>query len=493
MFRPAFLSASCLAIVLLGSLSFSASPRAAAPAKEVVWASAYDEATQEAAASGKVIFVAVNMDGERANDRMVKNVYKDKKIVSLSENTVNLVASAAEHKKSGECSRFGGVECEQHRFVDIDVRRNILKADATGAVVSPQHVFLTPKGEVLLSVPYEVSPGELEWCFLEALSTVNREFSPKASRTARKPRRLIVGDVIAQGDGVASAITREEALNLVAELKKGKARATRDRMLYRLVTADEPEARDYVLSVLRAGAGDGSARGGRGGNSDPAKVRGELIRWIGTASPPTYWELCAEFANSGTPSVKREAVVALEQLSASGSLPTLMKAYKRASESVDRKNLLRAIGASARGDKKARKEVLKASIDKRDTVVRANALLALGWLDADDDVDSRLGEAALPATLGTDAKIKPDKVTSNERLAAVVAMGLSRRADWKELLTGIDGDESEDEALREAARQAILVIDGEPYGALRSALRMAGGDEIPRDRLFPEVIVRPRK
>jgi len=462
-----------------------------APGKGIAWSPEYGAALESARDAGQVVFIAVNMDGERANERMVKDVYRDKRIVGLTESTVNLLASAALHKKSGSCSRFDGLTCDDHQFVDIDVRKNILKADATGAVVSPQHVFLSPMGEVLLSVPYEVSAAELEWCFLEAQSTVDPKVSPKSSRTARKPRRLIMGDVISLGKDTAVPVTREEALELIAELKKGNTGGDRVAMMARLVTADEPEARAYALSMLRAGGGGGGRGGGRGRGGNGDQAREDLMRQIGLASPPTYWEICAEFADGGTPSVMQEAVVALEQLAAKESLPTLLKALRRASDPLAKKNLLRAIGASARGNKKARTELLKSSVNKKDPLIRANALLALGWLDVDEDVTERLAQAALPATLGAKAKIKPDKVAPRERLAAIVAMGLSRQAGRKELLDGIAQDENEEEEFREAAKTAIEVIDGARYSLLRAALQKAGSDEIPRDRLFP--VVRERK
>lgn len=489
--KRSFLSLLVLLAVPLLSFSGPGSPSAARVAKDIAWSPAYGAALETARDAGKVVFVAVNMDGERANDRMVKDVYCDKRIVGLTEGTVNLLASVAIHKKSGSCSRFGGLTCEQHRFVDIDVRTNLLKADASGAVVSPQHVFLSPQGDIILSVPYEMTSGELEWCFLEALSTLDPQVSPKSSRTARKPRRLIMGDVIANGGGVAKPVTREEALELIAELKKGNVGGdtNRNSMMARLITADEPEARDYVLSMLRAGGAGGGGRGG-GGARNGDRRRGELMRQIGLLSPPTYWELCAEFADGGTASVMREAVVALEQLASKESLPMLTKTLRRASDPMAKKNLLRAIGSSARGDKGARKDLLKASVDKKNSLVRANALLAMGWLDADEEVKERLGEAALPATLGAKAKIKPEKVAPSERLAAVVAMGLSRQADWKELLDAIALDENEGPELREAAKSAAEVIGGAPYSQLRAALMEAGADEIPRDRLFPEVVPR---
>ena len=95
----------------------------------------------------------------------------------------------------------------------------------------------------------------------------------------------------------------------------------------------------------------------------------------------------------------------------------------------------------------------------------------------------------MPGPVGLSA----EDVTDLEREAAVVAMGITRDEAWIELLTEIKGDEAEPEPLRKAAESSLAVIGGEPYDRLREALMRAGSDEIPRDRLFPEVIVRGRR
>jgi hypothetical protein len=234
-----------------------------------------------------------------------------------------------------------------------------------------------------------------------------------------------------------------------------------------------------VLSVLRAGGG--SARGG-GGNSD--RERGQLLRWIGEQSPASYWEVCVEFADSGAEEVKQEAIVALEQLGAEDSLSVLMKALRRSGSEPERqKNVLRAIGSVARDDRKARAALLKASVDRKQPLIRANALLGLGWLDADEDVTERLKAAAMPAVHGDLAKFDAADVTDEERLAAVVAMGISRHPEWKPLLEELAASE-EEPALKDAAQASLGVLAGRPYAGLRSFLETAGSDEIPRERLF---------
>lgn len=456
--------------------------------RSIEWANSYDAALQAAADQERVLFVAVNVDGERANDRMAEVVYKDRGVVSISGKTVNLIGSPDLHKKSGKCPRFGCASCDVHRRAYASICSEILKMDDDGSVVAPQHVWLSPGGDVLLSVPYEVTADELTWCFHEAMA-IQAGVEPEDRRSAgRRPRRLIVGDVI-DPDGDAAPITREEALTIIQEHKKGGTSTERVQMIRRLCTADEPEARAYVLTVLRADGGRGSGRGGGGGapraNQNSDRNRTRLLRRIGEVSPVSYWEVCAEFADSGSESVQKEAIVALEQLGADDSLPMLMKALRRAStDPQGQEPLVRAIGAVARGDKKARTALLRASTDKKNEGLRANAIISLGWLDADEDVAQRLLEAALPEEHGQKAKIKPDRVTPRERLGAVVAMGISRDAAWSETLQSIVDDGLEPEDLRRAAKASLAVIDGAGYALLRDPMTEAGGDEIPRNRLF---------
>ncbi len=483
---------------MLRSLSLLVVSSAAAllPASvaDIRWSPSFEDALETAASEEKVIFIAVNMDGERANDQMVEKVYKDRDIKGLAAETVNLIASADRHRKSGKCPRFGCESCEQHRFVDIAVREEVLKPSATGAVIAPQHVFCAPDGSVILSVPYGISVSELEWCFHEAAAIQGGIEPSDRSHPGRRPRRLIVGDVSQIGGGTGP-LTRDDALELIATLKKGGNGGEQREMIRRLATSDEVEAREYVLSVLRAGGGGGGRGGGRGGrggggsgrggNSD--RERGQLLRWIGEQSPASYWEVCIEFADSGADEVKQEAIVALEQLGAEDSLSVLMKALRRSGSEPDRqKNVLRAIGSVARDDRKARTALLKASVDRKQPLIRANALVALGWLDADEDVTERLMAAALPSVHGGLAKVEAEEVTEEERLGAIVAMGISRQPEWKPLLEKLAAAEDEEPGLKEAAEASLGVLAGEPYARLRSYLETAGSDEIPRERLFGE-------
>ncbi|MCP3920265.1 MAG: hypothetical protein GY711_32465 [bacterium] len=427
---------------------------------DIAWQSSLDAARTLAAEESRVVFVAVNMDGERANERMLAEVYTDKRVRELAEQTVNVIASNDVHAKEGrECKRFGGMTCKEHRFVDAAVREEILKPDDDGFVVAPQHVFLDAAGEVLLSVPYEVSARELEWCFVTALQTANPDSSERMSSKARPPRRLILGGVWeAKG---AALLKREEALALIEELKKGMRGEEARRNLRRLATADEPEAREYVLSILRSSGGGGRRGGGRGDRDR----RGELLRWIGASSPRSYWEVAVEFLN-GEEAMRQEAIVALEQLAAPESLGDLLARLKREKDERATKNLLRAIGASGYADKRARRMLLSRAGDARqEAPVRKNAIVALGFLTSHDDVTAFLRET----------------LEGEERIAAVVAIGLTRDAGWKETLEERLKDAGDEKRALEAA---LAVLGKGDLGKLEGVFRGVTGDEIPRERLF---------
>lgn len=477
--RP--LVASLLVVAAAGATT------ALEPLGGIQWEESFDLALERADKEGKVVFIAVNMDGEAANERAVKSVYTDRAVAALTEHTANVIASADRHSRSGVCKRFGCTSCDAHQEMDMDVRERVLKPDATGAVIAPQHVFLSPAGDVLLSVPYEVSAKELAWCFGEAFERAGVTDAPDVPAGARRPRRLIIGDVASLGRRNRAPLTKEAVEELIALLRKGTERSDRTSNIQHLATADEDAAREYVLSLLRSGGGRGGGgrRGRGGGRNGSERERAALLRWIGTASPVSYAEVVEPFIGAGTVEARSEAIVALEQLASEDSVKALLGALKKAKDETIEKNLLRAIGACGPEDRKVRSALLKASEDVKNPLARQNALLALGWAESDEGVTERLRQAALPEEFAKKAKIGPDRITELEREAAVVAMGISRDEAWTEMLTEIRDDEEEPQELRDAAAASLEVIAGGEYRLLRDALMRAGSDEIPRDRLFP--------
>lgn len=490
-----YILSSAVILLALGSMS--------APAGGgLTWDRVYEDALARAQIEDRVIFVAVNMDGERANDRMADVVYENSLIRRLSESTVNLVASAATHSKSGKtCRRFGELTCEEHRRVDISVREKVLEPSEEGYVVAPQHVFLDPAGEVLLSVPYEITVPELEWCFVTALTAFDPSASVKMSSSARPPRRLIMGDVLNMSNSTEQPPTREEALELIEEVRRGLlGGGERRRALQRIMMADEREAIEFITAELRRGTGRGRGGGGGGGRGggagglgggglggsqenqrDPNERLAQTLRQIGTISPPSYWEVVAEYATSSSTRVRSEVPVALEQLGAPAALKVIRTARRKEKDSDIAKNWLRALASCGPADSKVRKTLLKQAGLKekgaKEDLLRTNAIVSLGLLTRSDEVDERLVEL-LEDEQGAD------------RSAAALAMGITRNVEWKETLEAVltqqeqAQEDEQDEELLGTCRAAVQALEDGDLGSLRRSLRGIAGDGIDRERFF---------
>lgn len=464
-------------------------------AQAIDWQPSFDACLEAAKASEHVVFIAVNMDGEAANERMVSAVYEDKAVQALAVRTLSLVASNNAHPRSSrECRRFGSVTCDEHRRIDAEVRERVLKPDEDGFVVAPQHVFLSPDGDVLLSVPYELTASELEWCFVAALRLVDPELELEPSRDARAPRRLILGGVFDGAGGEERLpLTPEAVVDLVDQIKRGLRGGERWQALRRLATADHPLALRTILDELRQGAG-GGRRGGGGGAEQLILKKTNMLRWIGRVSPESYWAVCVELLGDADDAVRQTAVVALEQLAARDSIGPLQKALRKEKEPLIEKDILRALGAAGSEDKGVGK-LLRKKADDKDARTRANALIALASRALDDELAELF--------VGRFREGQP-----RDREAAVIAMGLTRDERFLELLQAAleeldpaesepagkePGEEPEDEPegppvvrldLRATLSAAVKVLNEGNLAPLEGPLRRIAEDDVRRERLF---------
>jgi hypothetical protein len=456
---------SISALLGLLCITTSAKPALRAPA-EITWQAEFARTLELAESENQVVFVAVNMDGERANDRMAQQVYRDKAILSLAEKTLNLVASTSEHQAKGACPRFGTVTCGEHRAIDIRVRERVLKPDSNGFVIAPQHVFLGPDASVLLSVPYEVSATELEWCFVKALTMIDPDTDVRASSKARAPRRLLMGSVIdtaASGEAgttPTSPPTREELIALIQEIKKGKTPDRRAK-LRRIMSADEPEAREYVALELR----NLKSRG-----SDPGKRHRDLLSDIGRLSPQSYWELVSELSQNSMDDVRAAAAAAYEQLAAPESIKDIKSALRKEKNPVIEGNWLRAMASSAPGDKKLRKDLIRNASKARQPTIRTQSIVALGYMVPDEEVNEVL-------------RLELDSEEPDFARAAACAMAISRDSSWLEPLRARLKDSPPGE-LQKTLQDAIEVLVQGQLELLCGSLMAVCGDSIARPRFY---------
>lgn len=467
-------------------LALPSSVSNAPAADSIVWQKRWEDAQTQARAQKKVVFVAVNMDGEKANERLATKVYKEKGIVALARETLNVVASASEHSSGDKnCPRFDGISCLDHRRVDTTLRKELLKADAQGYVVAPQHVFLDPDGKVLLSVPYEVSADELAWCFVTAIQKLDPKSTLALPASAKRPRLLIVSGVLdpATAGGVQKPLTRAELLELLKEIKKTDFGIARAESIRSVLTSDEPEALEFIRQELRSGlnrlmgggAGGAGGRGGGGGGLGRAGQEGAnrgtlIMHGIGVFSPPAYWEVAIEFVGDNDPGMRGETAVALEQLAAPESVRALQAALQKETSPNIQKDLLRALGTAGASDKNTRSMLLKRMKSEKNGLLRLNAIVAAGSLAPGDDVATELSALL---TSGV----------SDERTAAICAMAMSRDERYASALEIASKDERDAEVAKTASI-ALEIVKGGALRPIRDALKRVCQDTIDRERFF---------
>jgi len=429
----------------------------AAPA--IAWESDYDAALARAKAENKIVFVAVNMDGEKANDNLAKNVYQDKAVVAMAERAVCLIASRDEHG-SKTCKRFGAVTCAEHTAVEQKVRMGLLKPGPDGSVVSPQHLLLAPDGSVILSVAYEIRERELLWCLAEAINTVSPDDKVAMPSSARPPRRLVMGGVAETGGADSSRpLSEDELEEMIQSIRGGLKGEERINAFFRVLSTDHEDALGFITKEMK---------GAIFGRRVEARIR--LIHAIGVYSPPSYWEALEMYIKDPDDTVRNQIAVALEQLAAPKAVKAIKSALSKEKDTQVKKNLLRALGTSGAEDKSARKTLLKAAKDDDEPFFQVNALLALGFHHRDEDVDELLRQTL---------------AEGDPRLAQAAAMAIAfARADGYEDALAAAKARLTDEDSQARLERVGQVLDGANLSALKDDFTKLAGDRIVRERYF---------
>jgi hypothetical protein len=428
-------------------------------AVSISWESDFQAARERATSEGKVLFCALNMDGEKANDRIAEDVYTDKDVVALSTLTVNLLGSRFEHGE--KCKRFDGLACTDHQQIEKSIRGVILDAEAGADIVAPQHIFVGPDGKVLLSVPYEITARELQWCLVTAILKVDPEAKVKMPAKARAPKRLIQAGVLSPGGGDASItpLSEDEVESTIEAIRNGMRAEERSNAMLRLVATDDEAAIEFI---------DIELGGVKLQRRKPLLVR--IIRAMGAVSPPSFAPTLERFLKYPDSQIRMEAVAALEQIGDTKMVKDLRSVYGKEDSARVAAQMIRAIGIIGVEDKSARSAVIKAASDKKDDELASNALFALG-LHASD----KKAWAAIEEGLSHESP--------RRRQAAALGLALGRASDHLEALKALREAETDEEVA--ATFDAVLaVLAGGPISGLADTAAKITGSEIPRPRFF---------
>ncbi len=440
----------------------------------IQWEPFFKGAMERADTGNMPVFIAINMDGEPVCEEIAENHYRDRRIVKLSEHLVCLFASRYYHDSGDEaCPRAGEIPCAYHQQVEKELRKAIPEIeDGNGDVIAPSHVFLGPDGKVLFSVPYIITPGELEWCMKEAVCKVNPSFKWKLGSGAHAPRRIRYGEVVSPGGEDAGGggrggdrgkeilpLSGKELEEAIEQINKSGRRDRGESLreyLPALIRTDEKKAIDLVRIwmnnrwVLR---GDRASK---------------MIRDIGRVSPLSWWEVVAEFVSHDRIEIRNEAIVALEQFGEPKSLKHLMKQRSSEKEESAKANLVRAIASVGRANRSSCSLVLKTAEKDRSERLRISALIGLTYIEDREKVNSALAKALLDEAPGI-------------RAAAAYTIAVRRERELAEALdVAIDVEADPDvKGYLDAAKKAL---DGGGLEYLEGVLKEYARDTIPRDR-----------
>ncbi|MFK5956744.1 MAG: HEAT repeat domain-containing protein [Planctomycetota bacterium] len=451
----------------------------APPEAGIAWMESYDSAFSAAQARDTIVFLAVNMDGERANDEAAKKLYNDSLIVGLCAETVNIVASRFEHSTSGSCPRFGSLRCEDHQRIDKQARAIVLKPGPEGEVIAPHHVFLDKNGVILLSVAYKVSAKELAWCFRAAQRKAYPDAEFAKVKGARAPRRLVMDGVVNMGASGIHPLNEEEMEAAIKRLRNTKRFDQRIEDLYSLIATDHPDAVDIITRDLE-NSNVASAYVGRGGASRETEGAGQqllnsrakLIHRIGVYSPSSYWEAVVTQLQDTETIIRQEAAVALEQLATEKAVKDLKSALKKEEDVDVRRCLVRALGTCGVDSSSARKQLLTLAKSKKDEEARLNALFALGG-----QVDQKSVAKLLTSTL--------EEGTPKQMQAVVLGIAFARNASLQNLFLPLEAQRNNlDSGTLEALEAARAVLSGENLSSIRNKVEALFGDSLPREKLF---------
>lgn len=374
--RPSF------AALALAILSITV-PGITAPG-QIQWAKSLDDALDQAKRQNKIVFIAMNMDGERANDRIAAVHYRDGLLAKLSSYTVNLFCSNDIHKKSGSCPRCKGTRCAQHRDNDIQVRKRILKLENDDPILPPVHLFVAADGKILTSVSKFVTAGELEWMWVDAIRELQPNFDWSPSESSRAPEHLQQGaaNTTKLTETPPSDAKVKQALKDIKKVSGG--RRNWRRMLRNsqknsrvIIRSDDKRALDWGRDALRS----------------YRQFSTGLLRDIGRLSPRPWSGVIVEWLADKSADKRKTTAIALEQLANPKSVNALITAVRREKEIDVLGRMLRALAWSGPTKRNAITTVTKIAKSHKFSVARAHAVVAVGKLEKREPITTALRAA----------------------------------------------------------------------------------------------------
>lgn len=373
MIRPSLLRAAAMGTV---AAAFVLLVSASATAQGIHWVETVEGALERAKKESKVVLLAINLEGERASDQLVRDHYRDPMLGTLSHNVICVFCSAFTGRPAISRS---GLHTDANRNNERIVRQRFLKVDSDQWIVAPQHIFVGPDGKILISVSHRITKGELEWAIVHAIRQVDRGFEWMPSDAYRAPTEIRKGEAD-NAEGQEPPPTAEQVRLALANIAKevnrlwgrggggrGRGRGNRGRLsadAQLVIRSDRPEALKWGKTALRN-----------------RWVGRRLITAVGEKSPQAWAKIVSEHISNNNPDTRLATAIALEQLGDPKSLGSLKTAFRKENELDVQGRMLRAMATVGPTNRQAILLVEKVLRTNKSEFVRAHAVVAVGLLE----------------------------------------------------------------------------------------------------------------
>lgn len=271
--------------------------------QQIEWLPDLAAARKVAEAEHRPLLIAVNMDGESASERIVREQYRDPEFVALTRKCVCLCASAFRHNprdfdddgKRILCPRLGGVTCGEH----IALEPILFDAFLGGERIAPRHALIQPDGKKVFDEFLLFDLRELTQKLRDGVAS-----APTAPERPTRPRDLLetwrretvkrlrapniqtpkilaalAASALKQGLGPGAGATFATILRDVKELPFAQLQQPEEGLLGALATVDGtgPATRSLLLAELAFGAKEAPAAVEAAfGAEDAAKIEAAL-------------------------------------------------------------------------------------------------------------------------------------------------------------------------------------------------------------------------
>jgi HEAT repeat protein len=435
-------------------------------APSVEWTTDVDAGLARAAETQSVVLLSLGSATEARSETFVRDVYKSKSAKAYMARSVNLAAWTWPADEVKLLPDFGDYEPMHHTTVLERAKERWLRPNELGVVAQPQHVWLSPGGEVLVSCPFELDALEFAWCFDAALRRAGIEERPALPKGAHPPRRLLLGEVhrLANDDEYGRGLWPRELEVVLEEFQKRNLSMADAGDVRRIMFTDDPEAADAIADEFgKWDLASGFAR-------DLSGILDGTVYLLGRRSSARFLPALEQFTRHPRASLRAQVAAAYEQIGDPAGFAAVKQALKKEKDDELRVAWIRALGACGRSNAAASKELMRIAQKDKHEPARHAAILALGYV--------------LPEAKARDFLVeRVEEGDDPERRAALIALGLGRATDERELVARWAA-EGVDPSVQSVAEAVLTVLDGGNLIGLREAAGDLTADSIERWRIF---------